>query len=105
MNLPKVGKYQPDYEYESTPKKAITSSTQSRSDALKLYWHDRKHADPRVFFFHFLNDHNVWTWLLAMPVKRMMGLENPQRICFQYVLKLSILQAQRPRKVVLGSMS
>jgi hypothetical protein len=44
-------------------------------------------------------------WLLAMPVKRMMGLENPQRICVQYVLKLSILQAQRPRKVLLGSMS
>ncbi len=35
----------------------------------------------------------------------MMGLENPQRICVQYVLKLSILQAQRPRKVPLGSMS
>ncbi len=44
-------------------------------------------------------------WLLAMPVKRMMGLENPQRICVQYVLKLSILQAQIPRKVLLGSMS
>ncbi len=40
-----------------------------------------------------------------MPVKRMMGLENPQRICVQYVLKLSILQAQRPRKVLLDSMS
>ncbi len=34
-----------------------------------------------------------------------MGLENPQRICVQYVLKLCILQAQKPRKVVLGSMS
>lgn len=44
------------------PKKAITSSTQNRSDALKLYWHDPKHADPQVFFFHFLNNHNVWTY-------------------------------------------
>jgi hypothetical protein len=44
-------------------------------------------------------------WLLPMPVKRMMGLENPQRICVQYVLKLSILQAQKPRKVLLGFMS
>ncbi len=38
-------------------------------------------------------------------LKRMMGLENPQRICVQYVLKLSNLQAQKPAKVLLGSMS
>jgi hypothetical protein len=31
-------------------------------------------------------------------------LENPQRICVQYVLKLSTLQAQKSGKVLLGSM-
>ncbi len=41
----------------------------------------------------------------SYALRRMMGLENPQRICVQYVLKLSILQAQRPRKVLLDSMS
>ncbi len=38
-------------------------------------------------------------------LKRMMGLENPQRICVQYFLKLPTLQEQKPGKVLLGSMS
>ncbi len=39
-------------------------------------------------------------WLVAMAKKNY-----GQRICVQHVLKLSILQAEKPTKVLLGSMS